>query len=233
MQIGKGAAHIAAGLLLSAVGALANAQVINGSFESGLDPWNEFITANGTAGPSGIHLADFDIDGDGTVSKTAAMSVGYATAPCAAPGILCPTPTEGAGIYQWAHFETGPVHFHVDLAVENTTLDGGYNVDGGTFQLILGGTILGEWSVGNIVSGSVTRGSIDVTDVTAGPVDTWFMVKATRHWARAESLTQYIDNVSITPVPEPATNAMLILGLAVMAGVMRRKVARLYYGSDI
>jgi len=222
MQIGKGAARIAAGLLLSAVGALANAQVINGNFESGLDPWKNYITDNGTAGPGGIHLADFDIDGDGTVSNTVAMSVGYAVAPCAAPGILCPSPTEGAGIYQWAHFEEGPVHFHVDLAVENNSPYGGYNEDGGTFQLILGGNTVGEWSAGPIDAGSVIRGSIDVRDVMVAPMDMWFMVKTTRHWASAEGLTQYIDNVSITPVPEPATNAMLLLGLAVIAGVMRR-----------
>ena len=223
MQIRKGAAKIAAGLLLSAVGTLANAQVINGNFESGLDPWQNYVTGNGTAGPGGIHLADFDIDGDGTVSNTVAMSVGYAVAPCDYPGSACPSPAEGAGIYQWTHFEQGPVHFHVDLAVENHSSYGGYNVDGGTFQLIVGGTILGEWSVGDIFAGSVTRGSIDGSDMMAGPVDTWFMVKATRHWASAEGLTQYIDNVSITPVPEPATNAMLLLGLAAMAGVMRRK----------
>ena len=223
MQIRKGAANIAAGLLLSAVGTLANAQVVNGDFESGLAPWQNYVTGNGTAGPGGIHLADFDIDGDGSASKTAAMSVGYATAPCAAPGILCPTPTEGAGIYQWAHFAEGPVHFHVDLAVANTSLYGGYNVDGGTFQMILGGTVLGEWSVGCIDAGSVARGSIDVNDVIGAPIDMWFMVKATRHWASSGSLTQYIDNVSISPVPEPETNAMLLLGLAVMVGVMRRR----------
>jgi hypothetical protein len=138
---------------------------------------------------------------------------------------MCPSPVEGAGIYQWAHFEEGPVHFHVDLAVENYSSYGGYNVDGGTFQLIIGGNILGEWSVGDINAGSVARGSIDVRDVIAGPLDTWFMVKTTRHWESAEGLTQYIDNVSVTPVPEPATNAMLLLGLAVVAGVMRRKAA--------
>jgi hypothetical protein len=225
MHIGKGAAKVAAGMLLSAVVALAHAQVINGDFESGLNPWQSFISANGTAGAGGIHLADFDIDGDGTVSNTVAMSVGYAVAPCDYPGTMCPSPAEGAGIYQWAHFEEGPVHFHVDLAVENDGRYGGYNRDGGTFQLIFGGNTVGEWSVGRIDAGSVIRGSIDVRDMMVAPMDMWFMVKATRHWASSEALTQYIDNVSITPVPEPATNAMLLLGLAVIAGVMRRKVA--------
>jgi hypothetical protein len=223
MQIRKGAAKIAAGLLLSAIGVLANAQVVNGDFESGLNPWRTYITDNGTAGPGGVHLADFDIDGDGTASKTAAMSVGYAKAPCPAPGILCPSPSEGVGIYEWAHFQGGPVDFHVDLAVENNSPYGGYNQDGGTFQLIWGGNTLGEWSVGRIDAGSIARGSIDVKNVTLAPIDMWFMVKATRQWARAEGLTQYIDNVTITPVPEPTTNAMLLLGVAVMAGVVRRK----------
>jgi len=223
MQIGNGAAGIAAGLLLSAATTLANAQVINGSFESGLSPWATHTTANGTAGPGGIHLADFDIDGDGIASKTVAMSVGYAVPPCDWPGHSCPLPVEGAGIFQWSHFSPGETHFHVDLAVENAA-PYGYNVDGGTFQLILGGTILGEWSVDRIDSGAVIRGAIDVTDVVAGPIDTWFMVRATRGWAQADGLTQYIDNVSITPtVPEPATNALLLAGVAAMAAALRRK----------
>lgn len=190
----------------------ANATVINGGFESGLDGWSLFTTANGTLGnPPLPQVAAFDVAGNSTPSSSLKLSVGYATAPCSFPGIYCPQPTEGGGVQQSVSFLEGVYSLHVDIAVENTPLYGGLNGDGGTFSLILDGLILDQVSFGAIVANSVKRDQLSFEgSISEGLHD--FKILVTRDYAQSASLSQYIDNVTVARVPEPNTLGLLAAG---------------------
>ncbi|CAG0992451.1 PEP-CTERM sorting domain-containing protein [Geobacter sp.] len=201
----------------------ANATVINGGFESGLDRWSLFTTANGTLGDSPLpQVAAFDVAGNSVSSDSLKLSVGYATAPCSFPGLYCSLPTEGGGIQQSVSILEGVYSLNVDIAVENTPLYGGRNGDGGTFYLILDGLVLDQVSFGEITANSVKRDQLNFQGlITEGLHD--FQILVTRNYAQSDSLFQYIDNATVTPVPEPNTLGLLAVG-CVVAFWARRKL---------
>ncbi len=200
----------------------AQAALVNGDFETGnLDPWTTYTTTNGTLGTNLPTVSNFDVAGSGVSSPALAVSVGYHIAPCSVPGYYCPMPTEGGGIRQSVNFSGGWISLHANVAVNNSTLYGGYNLDGGTFSLLLDGILLDTFSVGSIVAGTVQRGELDFDAfVSAGQHTIDILI--TRDAAECRSLTQYIDDISIVPAPEPATMLLLGLGLAGVAVARKR-----------
>lgn len=191
----------------------AQAALDNGDFETGsLSPWTTFTTANGTLGSGRPTISIFDVAGSGLGSLALGLSVGYLTAPCAFPGIHCPRPTEGGGIRQTAIFSGGLTTLHADLAVANSSLFGGLNADGGTFSILLDGLLLHSFSVGSITAGTVQRGQLDFTTLVSAGSHT-LDVLVTRQASQSQSLTQYVDNVSVSAIPEPTTAALLGLGM--------------------
>ena len=202
----------------------AQAQVVNGSFESGVvSPWATFTTSNGTLGPSSPTISSFDVDGDGVNSLAFGLSVGYAVAPCSFPGTGCPLPTEGGGIRQNVIFAGGLTQFHADVAVSNTLLSGGFNRDGGTFSLLLDGNLLNTFVTGQITAGAVLRGHLDASVFVSGGSHV-LDILVTRQFSSANSLTQYIDNVSAAPIPEPETYAMMLVGLGLLGWARPRRI---------
>jgi len=132
-----------AGIVLGACLGSAQAQVVNGDFETGdLPPWVTYVTPNGSFGQSFPSVSIFDVRGDGVSSSAFSLSVGYETAQCSAPGFTCPWPTEGGGIRQTMVALGGRTVLHADVAVANSTASGGFNGDGGTFSLFLDGVLL-------------------------------------------------------------------------------------------
>jgi hypothetical protein len=200
----------------------AQAALINGNFETGyLNPWTAYTTSNGTLGAVHPSVASFDVAGTGTSSSALAVSVGYAVAPCAYPGYECPSPLEGGGIRQTVMYSGGWTTLHADVAVDNSTLYGGYNLTGGTFSLFVDGTLLDSFSVGEIAAGTVQRGDLDVYTFLS-PGSHIIDILITRPAAECRSLTQYIDNISLSPVPEPTTALLLGLGLVGIAAAGRK-----------
>lgn len=202
-----------------------NASVINGGFESGLNGWRLFTTANGTLGDQPLpQVGTYDVVGNSAGSNSLKLSVGYAVAPCSFPGIFCPKPTEGGGIQQSIYLSSGLYSFHVDVAVENTPLYGGSNMDGGTFSMILDGLVLDTVSFGQIISNSVERDQLNFeTSIGEGVHDLQILV--TRNYAQSDSLFQFVDNITITPVPEPTTLGLLAIGCLTMLLARPKKKA--------
>jgi hypothetical protein len=215
------------GIGLAVVASGAQASVINGGFDTGnLAGWTPFTTSNGTLGDFPLpRIAMFDVDGDSLTSNSLKLSVGYNIAPCSFPGFGCPLPIEGGGIRQSIFLSRGTYLFSADLAVENTTLYGGFNRDGGTFSLMLDGIVLDTVSVGEVLAGFVQGSALTFNGfVEEGLHD--FQVRVTRNSAQSDSLFQYVDNIAVARIPEPGTLGLLALGCVFLASGLGRRVAK-------
>ena len=200
----------------------AQATLVNGDFQAGgLSNWTAFTTANGTLGSGKPAILNFDVAGNGFSSSALGLSVGYFTPPCAFPGLFCPRPTEGGGVRQSVVFSGGMASLQADVAVANSTIYGGYNGDGGTFSLLLEGLLLDSFSVGQITAGTVQRGHLDFTSFVSAGVHS-LEILVTRQYAESGSLVQYIDNVSVSSVPEPTTTSLLGLGILALVFLKRK-----------
>lgn len=212
---------ILASFVLASAGARAG--LVNGDFEAGgLSGWSTFTTGNGTLGPVLLpQVAPFDIDGDAVPSNAVKMSVGYASAPCSYPGIYCPLPTEGGGIRQKIYFSGGDFAFSARVAVQNTYTLGGYNREGGHFSLILDGLTLDTFSVDRIDAGTIQRGLLSYSGFIGAGLHTLDLL-VTRNYAPSQSLFQYVDDVRVARIPEPATLLLAAIASLSLALVGRR-----------
>lgn len=201
----------------------AQATLLSGDFQSGdLSNWTMFTTGNGTLGSGHPTISNFDVAGSGVYSSALGLSVGYLTPPCSFPGIYCLAPTEGGGIRQTGVFSGGLTLLRADVAVTNSNLYGGLNGDGGTFSLFLDGLLLDSYSVEKIAAGTVQRGHLNFTSFVSAGSHT-LEVLVTRHHSESLSLTQYIDNVTVSAVPAPTTASLVGLGmLALVTGRKKR-----------
>lgn len=198
---------------------------VNGNFEAGqMSPWTVFTTTNGSLGAAGAQLRQFDVDGDGALSSAFAMSTGYAVAPCSFPGSLCASPLEGGGVRQSNTYAGGVTRFQADVAVNNSELYGGLNGQGGYFTMSLDGIVKALFSVDSINAGQTLRGTLDFTTNLSAGMHT-LEIAAARQYASSLSLTQYIDNVSVSgaDVPEPATMALFGLAGLMLVGARRAR----------
>jgi hypothetical protein len=198
---------------------------LNGNFEAGqFAPWSVFTTTNGSLGATGAQLRQFDVDGDGASSSAFAMSTGYAVAPCSFPGIFCASPLQGGGVRQSSSYAGGLTTFQADIAVQNTDLYGGWNGQGGYFTMSLDGILMAFFSVDRINAGQTLRSTLDFTTNLSAGMHT-LEIAAARSWASSLSLTQYIDNVSVSgaDVPEPASAALFGLAGLMLIGARRRR----------
>lgn len=219
---------ISFGLLLVAAISNAQASVNNGDFETGtLSNWNTFTTANGALGVGFPSISSFDVAGSGASSSALSLSVGYLTAPCSYPGYDCPRPTEGGGIEQTTTFSGGLTLLHADIAVANApSLYGGYNMDGGTFSLFLDDALLDSFTVGKINAGTVSRGLLESSSYVAPGAHTFKILVTRQYSSAASSLTQYIDNVSASAVPEPNATQLFGLGVIALVAFWKKRVGQ-------
>jgi hypothetical protein len=224
MRISRTSLALAVGVLMVAGTPKAKAGPIsdvltNGDFQSGLlNPWTPFATANGTTDGS-PNVVSFNTTGDGT-SPAVQFSVGEETyTGLPAGGGIDQNFTLGAG---------GTFDFFADIAAQNTfDLP---NADAGTFSILIDGIPLASDDLGYFAfpcTGScnqILTGTLSGSVALDAGVHT-FEVLITRDFLCCGDVDQYVNDISLTAVPEPATFSMAsvaALALAVLALHRRR-----------
>lgn len=204
-------------LIMSTVPANAVEVITNGNFQSGLTGWTSYTTANGTIAavpstpgapqPQNASVASFNVTGSGA-SNALFLNAGKVNGPYGSGS------GEGGGVLQTFTTTGGLATFSADIAAFT-------RVNGltafGLMSVLLDGVVLDSFDFVGPGTSTTLRDTLDfTTNLTAGQHT--IQLQATRIYAPGAGVTsQYFDNVSldvVTPVPEPSTWAMLILGFA-------------------
>jgi hypothetical protein len=188
--------------------------LLNGDFEAGtLAGWTTFTTYNGSLGTADLPDANlFDTRGNGQASLSARFQVGETAY------IGDGHTSQGGGIYQSFNTALGSFVVSADLASQN--LSGSINSSPGKFDLYLDGSLMASRNFdalfGWIYPGQTQRSSISTTlPFTAGTHEIRFLI--TRPWVTGDTPYQYLDNVQIVPVPEPAVSTVFLIGILVLS----------------
>jgi hypothetical protein len=205
---------------------ICRAQILfNGNFETGgLDGWTTFITPNGSLGPSGSGLpavTQFDVLGTGTPSDAAEFQVGE----------LAYNPAtghteQGGGIYQIFNASAGQYLISADFAVFNSNTQYANSV-GGTETVLVDSTTVGTLDFGQINRLETLRGVVQGT-LNLGAGMHQITIEITRPFLNSPvdgpTPSAYVDNVELTPVPEPSIAALGMCGLALVfsRGIKRK-----------
>jgi hypothetical protein len=115
----------------------------------------------------------------------------------------------------------------------STDVGNSFNLDAGTFSIIIDGTTVATDSLGHISVGQILRGNFDETmNLTAGSHT--FETEISRVFINgSDTPDQFLDNISLTPnsvvTPEPASLLLLGTGLVTLAGRWPRRNWKLRY----
>jgi hypothetical protein len=199
----------------------ANADFINGNFQTGnLNGWTTYTTPNGTLGPPGLpDVQSFDTTGTGA-SLAAHFVVGNATLPN--------TGEQGGGLIQ--SLVLNPGLYSITGNIASVDSPAGPNVAAGLFSVLVDGVVQGSTDLGPFATqGQTLRGVLNATFVlnTAGTHEFRFQITRPFQGGNpAINPQQYLDNLTLTTVPEPslATVALSSLCLCVCRSRRRRSI---------
>ena len=194
--------------------------VQNGGFDTGdLTGWTTFVTSNGNLG-SAIGLPDvtmFDVAGTGSASHAAQFMVGEAVY----NGATGHT-SQGGGIFQTFNSSGGQFFFNANIAAYDYYT--APNADAGLFTLSVDGVTLASDELGGIQPGQVLRGELDGM-VSLGAGSHQITIEITRPWVTGTTPLEFVNDIQITPVPEPSAFVLGVLGLSLVL-IFQRWVVR-------
>lgn len=209
-------AVMVAAMILGGGQTLLAAELINADFETGdLGGWTTFVTSNGSIGGSyGLPVAEsFDTTGEGA-SYGAKFQVGQVAS---SPGVYA-----GGGIYQDVELDAGYYLMTVDVAAYYAT----GNSEFGRFELLIDGVVADSVTFGTSWdNGTTFRDSLSAYLTCTGAETHEVRIRITRSRligpALGQSPFQYVDNVTLVSVPEPAT--MALMGFGVLGFIVFRR----------
>lgn len=203
------------GLMAAFLSGSASAQVFNGGFDLGFDGWTVVNTPEGVGAPGQVVL--FDIDGDGALGASSAgvFSVGRAT----------PTfgSTAGISMSQNIVLQAG-VEYRVSFDWATVNDDWLPNLQGGLFNVFINGGFLAQNDGNVVLENSANYGRLEAlfTPEVSGSYLLDIQIVRPFFADPAGVLRQYIDNVSVVPVPSPGAGGLVLAGM-VWAGRRRRR----------
>jgi hypothetical protein len=203
---------------LAAPGLFAQNLLLNGNFESGnLNFWTLFATPNGGLGPGLPNVISFDTAGTGTPSDAAQFQVGE---------VNFDATQQGGGFYQAFTSSAGQYVLSANIAARDVNLA---NSDAGTFSLSIDGISLANLSLGSINPSQTIRGTLGATVALSAGLHI-FQFEITRGFQDAGGLgntpLEYVDNLSVTAVPEPS--GLCLFGLAaLLVAAVKRKMGKI------
>jgi hypothetical protein len=199
-------------ILLIGIAMSARAQLINGDFQTGdFTGWTFFTTAQGGIGQPQVTL--FDTADTGTPSLSAQFEAGQVS------GVVTGA-KYGGGIKQNVNLGAGSLTISLDIATDSP----GVNSDGGTFELLLDGSVVANHVFGSMAPSQPQYSILDYSgSVSAGMHDIAVEMLRGSYTQTGETPYQYVDNVTLggLAVPEPSPSLLLALGLAVVVGGMQ------------
>jgi hypothetical protein len=202
-------------VLILAAGS-AQADLVNGNFETGLTGWSVFTTVNGTVGVGMPDTVLFDTNNDGIATSSARFNVGRLDFDAGG--------RSGGGIYQNVDItQAGAYQVQAYTAVLDNR--GGSNGDGGLFELLFDGVVVDSFDYGAVTLDVAEHQLLaTVMDVTVGLHDV--RLRMGRNYLSSDVTPwQFIDDVSLTVVPVPAAVLLGLLGLSVAGARLRKKSA--------
>lgn len=219
----RSAGSLVVALILTHLVGLADANsIVNGGFETGdLTGWTLRFTPNGQTAAQDVVL--YDIDGNGGpfgISRAARFDVSQVVFQNGVPA--------GIELVQNVSLQGGlPYVLGADLSVLRPVPV--TNLFGGGFDLLVNNLIFDVYDAGDIVGLVPEFGKLGATFMPASDGIFEVGLRITRP-AQAALIFQFVDNVTLEPVPEPAT--LLLLGTtAVGIGMARLRQRRAKHGS--
>ena len=199
-------------LVLVAAHASGTNLLVNGSFESGdFAGWTIGTTSNGTWGELLPIVATWPLGG----MNAAKGEVGQVSS----NGLY-----EGGILLQTFYSRAGAATLSFDWAAMGDGVQ--ENADGGFFALVLDGTTLAQFDVGDIGPNDLFNGTLSANaNLTAG--QHIFEIDVLRPYTSLPGGTpfQYVTNADVEgTVPEPSSLVLLASGVLGLAGFLRRKL---------
>ena len=187
--------------VMSEVG-VCEASILNEmGFESeGIDPWEVFVTPNGTVGEAGWpSVVSFATQEEGKASKAFKFKVGQVR--------YEPDnePEQGGGLVVQITTETGTLHLSTHVAAIYHSPKDKRNLAGGRFQWILDDQVIASHDMGPIDNGGILRHHLKAQHVVHAGAHT-IRLRITRPFTSQpgqHAPFQYVDDLRIRLSPQP------------------------------